>query len=181
MKTQVGYNTVSCSFQWCAMLNDRRWLGLFWRRWKSGFSPPQWFFFDSIDSHTPCLNSCKFLASTIFCTEDALNEESVYMLPSSLVECYLVLILFISHAFTLWHTWVYISLYNPFTYLLCGLESCNIFNSSFYSSILLNIFRHTPYHVKGSFSWTLCIGSIYQHSQGRQNPCAQTACQHPIM
>lgn len=96
-----------------------------------------------MDSHTPCMNSCMFLASTIFSTEDTLNEEIVYMLPFSLVGCYLVLKICISHAIILWHTWVYISLYNLFICLFSGLESYNLFNNFFYSLILLNIFHHT--------------------------------------
>lgn len=70
MKTQLGYTTASCSFQWCAMLSNRRWLSLFWTRWKSGFNTPQLFFFDSMNSHSLCLNPCEFSASTIFCAKD---------------------------------------------------------------------------------------------------------------
>ena len=70
MKTQLGYTIASCSFQWCAMLSDRRWLSLFWTRWKSVFNNVQLFFFDSTNSHTLCLNPCKFLASIIFSARD---------------------------------------------------------------------------------------------------------------
>lgn len=71
------------------------------KEWKSGFNILPLLSFDSMDLHSPCMNSCRFLASTIFCIEDILNEEIVYRLPSSLVGCYSVLKICISQAFTL--------------------------------------------------------------------------------
>lgn len=155
------------------MLNDRKWLGLFWRRWKSGFNTPQLFFFDSVDSHTPCMNWCKFSAKTAFCTEDTLNEV-VYMVPYSLVGCYSVLKICI-------YFMTYMSLY--IFELTPSFASFiqYLFNNSFYTLSLLSIFYQMPCQVKGSFPWTLYTRSIDQHGQGRQDPCAQPACQNPIM
>lgn len=79
MKTQQGYTSPSWSFLWCdvmwcdVMLKNIRQLSLQWTRYVLLF------FFNSVNSHTQCLNPYKFLASTLFSTKNIHRMKKLFI------------------------------------------------------------------------------------------------------
>lgn len=98
-------NVMWCDVMWCnVMLKNIRQLSLQWTR------SVLLFFFNSVNSHTQCLNPYKFLASTLFSTKNIhrMKKLFIYYLLFGCSSVY-------SYTFSSRHKWIHASLHKSLT------------------------------------------------------------------